>query len=157
MKKIIKWTVIVLFVAFIGIQFVRPDYSNPPVNEPETLAATTQVPENVGKILARSCNDCHSHKTVYPWYAQVAPLSWRIADHIKDGRRHLNFSVWNTYDKNKKRNKLDEVCDEVTDAAMPIGQYLWLHGDAVLSAEDVKTLCDWTQQEKERLLSQQAD
>jgi hypothetical protein len=153
MKKILKWAVIVLFVAFIGIQFVRPDHSTPPINEQETLEAATPVPEGVEKILTRSCNDCHSHKTVYPWYSNVAPLSWQIADHIKDGRRHLNFSVWNTYDNNKKRKKLDEVCDEVTDAAMPIGQYLWLHGNAVLSPEDVKTLCDWTKQETERLMA----
>jgi Haem-binding domain len=157
MKKIIKWAVIVLLVAFAGIQFIRPEYSNPAINQPDTLEATTPVPENVEQIFTRSCNDCHTNKTTYPWYSNVAPLSWQIVDHVKDGRRHLNFSVWNTYNTDKKRKKLDEVCSEVTDAAMPIGQYLWLHGNAVLSQEDVKTICDWTQQERERLLSQQGN
>ena len=153
MKKIIKWTVVILFVAFAGIQFIRPEYSNPPINEQDTLEATTPVPENVRQIFERSCNDCHTNKTAYPWYANVAPLSWQIVNHIKDGRRHLNMSVWNTYDADKKRKKLDEVCDEITDGAMPIDQYLWLHRNANLSPDDVKTLCDWTAQEREKLLS----
>jgi hypothetical protein len=151
MKKIIKWAAVVIFVALAGIQFIRPQYSNPPINQEETLQATTQVPENVDAILVRSCNDCHTNNTRYPWYSNIAPLSWSVVDHINDGRRHLNFSVWNTYDQRKKRQKLDQVCGEVTDKAMPIGQYLWVHRDALLSEEDVKTLCGWTQQERDRL------
>jgi Haem-binding domain len=156
MKKKIKWIVIlVLLVAFVCLQFVRPDISNPPINESETLEATTQVPENVSNILTRSCNDCHTNKTVFPWYSNVTPISWTLANHIKDGRRHLNFSVWNTYDKDKRRKKLREICDEVSEGFMPIGQYLWLHGNAVLSKEDVQTLCDWTQAEAERIAAPQ--
>ncbi len=151
MKKIIKWTVIVLFVAFACIQFIRPEYSNPPVTEADTLQATTQVPENVEKIFVRSCNDCHTSKTIYPWYSNIAPLSWNIVNHINDGRRHLNFSVWNTYELRKKRKKLDEVCDQMTDGLMPLDQYLWLHRDALVSAEDIKAVCDWTKQESDRL------
>ncbi len=154
MKKFLKWTVVILFVAFAGIQFIRPEYSNPPVNEQEALEATTEVPENVRQIFARSCNDCHTNKTDYPWYSNVAPLSWQIVEHVDHGRSHLNFSAWNTYDLKKKRKKLDEVCDEVTDGVMPLGQYLWLHGNAVLSREDVNTICDWTRQESERLIAQ---
>lgn len=156
MRKFIKWTVIILFVAFAGIQFIRPQYSNPPVNEQEALEATTQVPENVRQIFARSCNDCHTNKTDYPWYSNVAPLSWQIVEHVDHGRSHLNFSVWNTYELRKKRKKLDEVCEQVTDSEMPIGQYLWLHGNAVLTRDDVKAICDWTQQESERLAAQEA-
>lgn len=154
MKKFLKWTVVILFVAFAGIQFIRPEYSNPPVNDQEALEATTEVPENVRQIFARSCNDCHTNKTDYPWYSNVAPLSWQIVEHVDHGRSHLNFSAWNTYDLKKKRKKLDEVCDEVTDGVMPLGQYLWLHGNAVLSREDVSTICDWTRQESERLAAQ---
>jgi hypothetical protein len=151
MKKIMKWTAILLFVAFVVIQFIRPEYSNPPINQSETLEATTQVPENVSQIFGRSCNDCHTNKTIYPWYSQMAPISWQMADHIKDGRRHLNMSIWNTYDSDKKRKKLDEICDEITDGEMPISQYLWLHWNANLSSDEVKTICDWTKQEAGRL------
>jgi hypothetical protein len=154
MKKIIKWVVIILFVAFAGIQFIRPEFINPPINEADTLDATTQVPDDVRQIFTRSCNDCHTNKTTYPWYSNVAPISWQLADHIKDGRRHLNMSIWNTYDIDKKRKKLDEICSEISEKDMPIYQYLWMHWNAKLSEDDVKTLCDWTKLEKERLLSQ---
>jgi hypothetical protein len=155
MKKFIKWLVIVLFVAFAGIQLIRPDYRNPTTNEQETLEATTQVPENVAQIFARSCNDCHTNKTRYPWYSNVAPLSWSIVEHVNHGRSHLNFSSWNTYELRKKRKKLDEVCEQMTDGLMPHTQYLWLHREALVSAEDIKTICDWTKQESDRLAGQE--
>jgi len=120
------------------------------------LEATTQMPENVRQIFVRSCNDCHTNKTTYPWYSNVAPLSWQIVDHIDHGRSHLNLSVWNTYELRKKRKKLDEICEQVTDGEMPLDQYLWLHFDAKLSPEDVKAICDWTQQESEKLAAPEA-
>ena len=151
MKKTLKIIVIVLVVGFIAIQFYRPDRTNPPVVEAETLEANANVPENVKKILERSCNDCHSNQTVYPWYSNVAPFSWLLVNHIEDGRRHLNYSTWATYDNKRKRKKLDETCDEVTSGDMPHKQYLWIHSDAKLSQEDIKTLCDWTEEEKAKL------
>lgn len=151
MKKILKIIAVVLVVAFIAIQIYRPDKTNPPVVEAETLEANAQVPENVSAILKRSCNDCHSNQTVYPWYSNVAPFSWLLANHIKDGRRHLNFSVWGTYDAKRKRNKLDETCEQVTSGEMPHNQYLWIHRDANLSEEDKKILCDWAEMEKAKI------
>ena len=151
MKKTLKIIAVVIVVAFLAIQFYCPDRINPPIVEGETLEANTNVPENVGKILERSCNDCHSNQTVYPWYAQVAPFSWLLDNHIKDGRRDLNFSVWNTYDNKRKRNKLDEICEQVETGEMPHNQYLWIHRDAQLSDDDKKILCDWAEIEKAKL------
>ncbi len=151
MKKFLKIAVIVVIVAFIAIQFYRPGKVNPPVNAAERLEATTQVPENVQAILKRSCNDCHSNETVYPWYSNVAPFSWLLANHIEEGRREMNFSVWNTYNARRKRKKLEETCEQVTMGEMPHNQYLWIHRDAVLSEDDKKVLCDWTQTEMAKL------
>ncbi|MGI8787056.1 MAG: heme-binding domain-containing protein [Pyrinomonadaceae bacterium] len=150
-KKILKIIVVVLAVGFIAIQFYRPDRMNPPIVQAETLEANAQVPENVEAILKRSCNDCHSNQTNYPWYSNVAPFSWLLNNHITEGRQHLNFSVWATSDKNRKRRKLDEICDEVTNGTMPYNQYLWIHRDARLSEEDKKILCDWTETEKAKV------
>src|SRR5262245_48442714 len=113
MKKILKIVVVVLAAAFILGQFYRPDRTNPPVNEAETLDAYTAVPENVEAILQRSCYDCHSHKTEYPWYSNVSPVSWFLDNHIRDGRRHLNFSLFNTYEPKKKARKLSEISEQV--------------------------------------------
>ncbi len=152
MKKALKIVVIVLVVAFIAVQFYRPDRINPTIVQAETLEATTQVPENVAAVFKRSCNDCHTNETVYPWYSNISPVSWLLADHINEGRREMNFSVWNTYNAKKKAHKLDEICDQVTSGEMPHNQYLWIHRDAQLSDEDKKTLCDWAQAEKAKIV-----
>lgn len=151
MKKILKIIVVVLFVAFVAVQFYRPDRNTPPIVEAETLEAATQIPENIEQILTRSCSDCHTNKTKYPWYSQIAPASIFLANHISEGRRSLNLSIWNTYETNRKRRKLDQVCEQITDGEMPLPSYLWIHRSAKLSDEDVKTLCDWADEEKARL------
>lgn len=153
MKKILKTVALGLAIAFIAIQFYRPDRTTAPVVEAETLEATTQIPENVAQIFKRSCSDCHTNQTNYPWYSNITPFSFLLQQHIDEGRAELNFSVWNTYDAKKKARKLDEICDEVIGGEMPHNQYLWLHRDAKLSDEDKKLLCDWSEMEK-RIIKQ---
>jgi Haem-binding domain len=153
MKKVLKIVAIVLFFAFVVIQFFRPDFTNPPVTQAETLEATTQVPENVQAILKRSCKDCHSNETTYPWYSKIQPSAWFLKSHIDDGRRELNFSKWSTYEARRKKRKLDEVCEQVNEKMMPLPSYLWVHWSAKLSDEEAKILCDWATAEKTRLES----
>lgn len=148
MKRILKIIVLVLIIAFVVVQFYRPERADPPIVQAETLEATVPVPANVAGILTRSCNDCHSNQTIYPWYSNVSPFSWLLIEHVEEGRRELNFSVWNSYSAKKKRRKFDEICEQVTSGEMPHNQYLWLHRDAILSAEDKKILCDWAATEK---------
>lgn len=155
MKKALKIIAILLVAAFLAAQFIRPDQTNPPVAAAETIEATTPIPENINAILTRSCNDCHSNKTVYPWYAQITPANWLLANHIDEGRRELNFSSWQTYDARKKKRKLDEICEQIETGEMPHNQYLWIHRDAKLSDEDKKLLCDWTVAEKQKLAAAQ--
>jgi Haem-binding domain len=151
MKKKLKIVLLVLFVIFLAAQFFRPDRTTAPIVQAETLEATVAVPENVAVVLKRSCNDCHTNETRYPWYSEVVPASWLLADHINEGRQKLNFSVWNTYDNTKKRRKMDQICDQITDGEMPQYQYLWIHRDAHLTDEDKKVLCDWTEAERAKI------
>ena len=144
MKKTLKIIAIVLVLAFVVIQFFRPNFTNPAVNSAETL----QAPENVQAILKRSCNDCHTNETVYPWYSKVQPGAWFLAGHIEDGRREVNFSVWNTYEKSKKDRKLEEICEQIKYKEMPLPSYLWIHWSAKMSEADIKILCDWTETER---------
>lgn len=149
--KFVKIAVIILFVAFVAIQFYRPDFTNPPIVESENLLAGGQVPENVKAILVRSCADCHSNETVYPWYSRISPSSWFLAGHISEGRREMNFSTWNKSEDRRKKKKLEEICEQIESREMPLPSYLWIHRSARLSDEEIKTLCDWTKLEREKL------
>ena len=149
--KIVKWLLISLICLFILIQLKRPTRINPAVDESQTIEVHTQMTAEAKDILSRSCYDCHSNKTVWPWYTNVAPVSWWIADHIKEGRQNLNLSEWAKLDRDRQDRKLRQICDEVEDGAMPLSSYLPMHPKARLSDQDKKTLCDWTAAERERL------
>lgn len=156
MKKALKIAAVVVVIGFIAIQFFGIYKTNPPIVETETLEAAVAVPPDISLILGRSCNDCHSNKTIYPWYTTIQPGGWFMKGHIDDGRNELNFSKFNTFEKKKKIRKLEEVCSEVESAQMPLPSYLWIHRDAVLSESERKAICDWTKTEIERLEKQPA-
>jgi hypothetical protein len=151
LKAILKWTAIVLALVFLGLQFIRPARTNPPVDEARTIQKHTQISPEVASILDRSCNDCHSNQTRWPWYSNIAPVSWFVANHVNEGRKELNFSDWAQYSTEDQTGILKQMCKEVTAGAMPMKSYLRLHWEAELSDEDVRTLCDWAQKESQRL------
>ncbi|MDQ7052297.1 MAG: heme-binding domain-containing protein [candidate division KSB1 bacterium] len=141
-----KRKLIVLILVLIAevIQFFGPARTNPPIDDSKTIMADLQVPVEVMQILERSCFDCHSYATKWPWYSYIAPVSWLVVNDVNEGRRHLNFSAWTDYETKKKVKALDELCEEVEEGGMPLKPYLWMHSDARLSEQDVQTLCDWT-------------
>jgi len=151
LKKILKISVLLIVIGIIAIQFFGIDRSRPAVVPAETLEAALNVPPDIALILGQSCNDCHSYKTVYPWYANVQPFGWFLKDHIEQGSQELNFSVFNTYSRNKKVKKLEETCDEVRSGRMPLPSYLWIHRDAVLSNSERDALCLWAETESKNL------
>jgi hypothetical protein len=133
--KFAKYALIILVVLLLGAQAIRPERTNPPSSNPFPIGD----PE-VETILKRSCFDCHSNETRWPWYSSVAPMSWQIADHVEDGRGHMNFSDWNA---EKAAKRLDEICEEIREGKMPLKGYELLHSEAKLSAADKDTLCTW--------------
>lgn len=155
--KSFKVALILLVVIFAVLQFFRPDRTNPAVVEAENIRATMAIPAEVDAILKRSCKDCHSNETVYPWYSNVSPASWFLVGHITEAREHMNFSLWNTYSSSKQARRLEEICEEITAGAMPLPSYLWIHRDAVLTADDKQILCTWTAAEKARIEGQNSN
>lgn len=97
-------------------------------------------------MLRRACYDCHSHETVWPWYSQVAPLSWLITNDVREGRAELNFSTWQRYSTQEQVKKLKENWDEVAEGTMPPWAYRVLHPEARLSAQDRALLQHWALQ-----------
>jgi len=149
--KIAKWFAIVLVGLLLIAQFVRPARTNPPVDESQTIQARTQMTPDVATIFDRSCRDCHSNKTVWPWYTNVAPISWFIANHVSEGRHSMNLSEWGRLDRDKQDRKLRQICDEIQDGVMPLSTYTPLHPGSRLTKQDKKTLCEWTDAERQRL------
>ena len=121
------------------IQFVPVDRTNPPVETEAPLDAATR------DILKRACYDCHSNETVWPWYAQIAPVSWLVAHDVEEGREHLNFSTWNRYDAEKQAKKRRKTWKEVDEGEMPLWFYLPLHPEARLSDADLRLLETWAE------------
>lgn len=155
MKKILPRLLLALGLAFIVIQFFGPAKTNPPVDETKTIAAGGPMPTEIAIVLERACYDCHSNQTRWPWYSNVAPVSWFVIGHVNDARKHLNFSEWATYNPKRMKRKLEEIKEEVEEGAMPLPSYLPLHPDAKLSPADVQALGTWANAERERLV--QAD
>jgi hypothetical protein len=148
-----RWLVVVLACLFVVAQFSRPARTNPAADPSLSLQSHVQVSPQVASIIDRSCGDCHSNKTRWPWYSNVAPVSWFVIDHVNQGRNHLNFSEWGRYNQREAEGMLNQICKEVTSGGMPLSSYTPLHPGSKLSPEDVKTLCDWANAERARLTS----
>lgn len=151
MKTKILWG---LLVVFLAMQAVRPakNQSAPSVFAgKDDIVATDPTTPEVRRILEKSCYDCHSNHTEYPWYSQVQPVGWWLAYHIKGGKRALNFSEFASYSSKRKGKKLEAICDEVRDHGMPLTSYTLIHRDARLSEAQVTQLCQWAENLQEKL------
>ncbi len=145
MNAWLKRGLVVLIVLFLVAQVIRPARTNPTLNPKSDVTASLTVPADVSAILTRSCNDCHSNRTVWPWYSGVAPVSWLVAYDVNQGRRALNFSEWGARDPAKNHEMLGEMCKEVTEKEMPGPIYPLMHSGAGLSDADIQSVCRWTQ------------
>jgi len=150
--KLLKKVLLALLLILVIMQFFRPDKNTTQGDHTIDLIAETDPPAEVKTILEQSCYDCHSNNTVYPWYNNVAPISFWLADHIKDGKKHLNFSEWNSYDSKKKDHKLEEVEEMVSEGEMPLNEYTWTHEEAKLTEEQRNAIVTWAK--KTRLVYQ---
>ncbi|MGB5361862.1 MAG: heme-binding domain-containing protein [Aureibaculum sp.] len=139
-KKILMGFVVVLVV----IQFIRPDKN---ISNDETYAIATKydVPAEVNEILKVACNDCHSNLTKYPWYSNIQPAAWWLDNHVKDGKRHLNFSEFTNMPIAFQNHKLEETVEMVEEHEMPLPSYtyLGLHSEAKLTDAQRKVVIDW--------------
>ena len=141
--KIFKKVLIVLLVVFIIIQFFRPKKNVQTTISSNDIVAHMAVPVNVQNILYKACYDCHSNNTTYPWYAEVQPAAWWLDDHIKEGKKELNFSEFASFRLRRQFHKLEEITEVVKDKEMPLESYTVIHSDADLTQEERETLVSW--------------
>ena len=127
-----------------GLSVARPARTNPPTEPARTTMSMAHVTPEAHAVLERACRDCHSNDTRWPWYSNVAPISWFVIDHVNHGRRHFNYSDWAQYDRDQVPRLLKNTCELTRKEEMPIASYLWLHPEARVTDRDIVALCDWT-------------
>jgi len=140
MSRRLKQVGVVFVVVFAAAQFVRPERANPATDPSRTIEAKVQTTSGLVPILDRSCGDCHSNGTVWPWYARVAPLSWLMSYAVTEGRKTVNFSEWGAYSPDQQQMLLALSCQDASDGKMP-GAYALLRPETRLSSQDVATIC----------------
>jgi mono/diheme cytochrome c family protein len=134
MRRVLGIVLAIVVIGFVAIQLVPygREHTNPPVTgEPAWDTARTQA------LFMQTCGDCHSNETAWPWYTNIAPVSWRIQAHVDDGREAFNVSEWGTGEQ-----EADEAAEQVLDGDMPPFDYLLVHPAANLSAADEQALVD---------------
>lgn len=139
MKKIL----LILVVIFLVSQFVPINRTNPETDPNNEIQANGEVKQ----ILKRSCFDCHSNETVWPWYSYISPIKFLVEHDVEEGRSELNFSEWNKYSKKKKKHKLEEIIEEIEEGEMPLDIYLVNHSDAEIKESEFKILKSWVNSE----------
>ncbi|WKS95490.1 heme-binding domain-containing protein [Riemerella columbina] len=143
MKKIL----LILLVAGVMIQFFPIDRTNPEVNKGMDFLTIKRTPESTAQLIRNACYDCHSNESRYPWYTKIQPVGWFVKDHIEEGRKHLNFSTFATYEAKRQAHKLDECVEELEKGGMPLESYLLMHQEAKLTEEQKQELINYFRKE----------
>ena len=143
MKKVLKTIGWVLLFALIVIQFFHPEKNIHPGDQPNSIEKKFTVSSDVKNILDKACYDCHSNNTRYPWYNNIQPVAWWLADHVNEGKRELNFDDFIMRRPRFQYNRMKQTIDLVKKEAMPLDSYTWIHKDAILTEEEKTKIYDW--------------
>ena len=152
MKRVLKWIFVVLVVVFALLQLTNLGRTNPAVAAGhDFFSGTNAPPAEISTMLRNACYDCHSYETRLPWYGHVAPVSWWLANHVLEGRQHLNFSHWPHDDPRRAAKWFRRIADTVDSGDMPLPGYDRMHPAARLDAVQRSNLVEWAQSEASRL------
>ena len=152
MKRFLKILILFILIVFALIQFIpRPTKNNNPAITQDHLFITNTPPPAIQNILKRSCFDCHSNSTVYPWYAHIQPVAWWLGDHIEHGKKELNLSEFGSYSLRRKYRKLEEMYGELKEDKMPLPSYTRIHQDAILSSREKELFLSWVDAETKKM------
>lgn len=142
-KRIIRTGLTAALVGLILIQFFRPKKNISELVLQTDITNLYIVPDSVLNILERSCYDCHSNNTHYPWYSNVQPFAWWLNKHIKDGKHDINFSDFGSYTVKRRTSKLKSIANSIKDGSMPLKSYTLIHSRSILTDEEKKAIFRW--------------
>lgn len=134
-----------LALVLVAIQFVRPEKNLGPADGPDSLAELHRAPLEIRRLIETSCNDCHSNRTHYPWYAEIQPVGWLVAQHVRDGKRAVNFSEFAKLEAGTQSKRLQYAVESMQERAMPPGYYQSMHRGAALTADQVAAFAAWVE------------
>ncbi|NQV75168.1 MAG: heme-binding domain-containing protein [Bacteroidetes bacterium] len=141
-----KKIIIALLGVLIFIQFIKPVKNQSDAVTPNDIFANFQSADSTKQLIQTACYDCHSNNTVYPWYAEIQPLAWWLADHVKEGKSELNFSEFASYKPKKADHKLEEVIEMIQEGEMPLKSYTLIHGNSKLSDVQKTAIITWAEE-----------
>lgn len=150
MKKAIRIIFVVFLVLLILIQFKRPKKNNSD-NVAYDISTKYKVPDSVARTLKLACYDCHSNNSEYPWYWNIQPVTWFMNNHIRDGKRHLNFSEFASYRLWRQYRILEEIDEEVKSGDMPLTSYTLIHYDAKLTDQQKDDIQNWVAKSRKEI------
>lgn len=147
MKKVI----IYLILAFVLIQFIGIDKTVPMMEGHLDFIEIEEPSKAVSVLIKTTCYDCHSYETKYPWYSNLAPISWILSNHVKEGREYLNFSTWGNYTKEVKKDLLYKSYKQIGARQMPLANYLLLHNEAKIENDQLESFYHWFKTKSENI------
>ena len=153
--SLLKKILLTVLVVSIVIQFIQPAINIDGQLLQTDITKQISVPSDVQSILKASCYDCHSNNTKYPWYANIQPMGWILAKHIKEGKADLNFDDFGNYITRRQSSKLKAIANSVKDGSMPLSSYTLMHSDAKLDDNKKQRIIDWALETKDSLEAQQ--
>jgi hypothetical protein len=154
MKKVLKTIGWLLLIAIVVIQFFHPKKNIHEGDQPNAISKKFQLSADVKTILDKACMDCHSNNTRYPWYNNIQPVAWWLNNHVKDGKKELNFDDYINRRPRFQYRRMEQTIDLVKKGEMPLDSYTWVHKDAILSEEEKTKLFDWAQSIMDTLKTQ---
>ena len=128
-----KKILLAILIVLVGIQFIQPARNQSGQVLTTDMARMYKMPDTVQAILKSACNDCHSNNTNYPWYTYVQPIGWILDNHVRNGKKELNFSEFGSYTLRRQRSKLKSISNQVKDGDMPLYSYTIMHKNARLA------------------------
>jgi len=145
MSKTIKF-LLGIGLVLVAIQFIRPARNINSQIMATDITKTVKVSDSVQVVLKKACYDCHSNNTNYPWYSNIQPVGWFLANHVSEGKRRLNFSEFGSYTLRKQSSKLNDIANEVQEGGMPLSSYTLIHKEARLTENEKSLVIKWAQQ-----------
>ena len=150
-QRLLKSIAWVALISLLVIQFIPTERNQTDIVPVTDFMLVNNVPNNIKNKLQVSCYDCHSNNTKYPWYNKIQPVAWFLEEHIKDGKKELNFSEWESLSNRRKASKLRSIIKQIESGEMPLNSYTLIHKDAKFSKKETNEIINFITQLKDSL------